>query len=207
MIRLTAIASLTLLLVLVLYLPAAMPPERFVAQLRTEQSVNEGFWGQPHALRILGRMLDLQARMAGTSPVPSDADAPSPDQVNAAVADEMRRVNQRLFHNAYFRSIDALLALATYRFCALLEWLPALWLVSAALFADGLLTRVIKSKEFKQHNPEIFALHACAAIAVTCGAALAFVLPVSIAPMVWGSIPLAISVFVRGSTAHYHRRP
>lgn len=207
MIRLTAIASLTLLLLLVLYLPSAMPPERFVAQLRLEQALNEGFWGQPRALRILERMLDLQSSMAGTSPVPSGADAPSPDQVNAAVADEMRRVNQRLFHNAYFRSIDALLALATYRFCALLEWLPALWLVAVALFADGMLTRVIKSKEFKQHNPEIFALHACAAIAVACGTVLAFVLPVSFAPVVWGSVPLVIAVFVRGSTAHYHRRP
>ncbi|MDZ7855927.1 DUF4400 domain-containing protein [Sphaerotilus sp.] len=207
MIRLTAIASLTLLLVLVLYLPAAMPPERFVAQLRSEQLMNERFWGQPHALRILNRMLDLQAGMAGVNPVPSGANAPSPDQVHAAVADEMGRVNQRLFQNVYFRSIDALLALATYRFCALLEWLPALWLIVAALFADGLLTRVIRSMEFKQHNPEVFALHACAAIAVVCGTVLAFVLPIPIDPMVWGSVPLVVAIFVRGSTASYHRRP
>lgn len=119
----------------------------------------------------------------------------------------MGRVNQRLFQNVYFRSIDALLALATYRFCALLEWLPALWLIVAALFADGLLTRVIRSMEFKQHNPEVFALHACAAIAVVCGTVLAFVLPIPIDPMVWGSVPLVVAIFVRGSTASYHRRP
>jgi len=207
MIRLTAVASLTLLLLLVLYLPSALPPERFVAQLRSEQLMNERFWGQTQALRILDRMLDLQASMAGVSPVPSDAKAPSVDQTHAAVAVEMGRVNQRLFHNAYFRSIDALLALATYRFCALLEWLPALWLVGAALFVDGLLVRVIRSKEFKQHNPEVFALYACAAIVVACGTVLAFVLPFAIEPVVWGSAPLAAAVFVRGSTANYHRRP
>lgn len=207
MIRLTAIASLTLLLVLVLYLPSAMPPERFVALLRAEQQMNERFWGHPHALRILNRMLDLQAGMAGVNPVPTGASAPSTDQVNGAIADEMGRVNQRLFHNAYFRSIDALLALATYRLCALLEWLPALWLIGVTLFVDGLLTRVIRSKEFKQHNPEVFALHVCAAIVVVCGTVLAFVLPVSIEPVLWGAVPLAVAVFVRGSAASYHRRP
>jgi hypothetical protein len=207
MIRLTAIASLTLLLMLVLYLPSALPPERFVAQLRSEQLMSERFWGQPRALRILNRMLDLQAGLAGVNPVPSGASAPSTDQVHAAVAVEMGRVNQRLFHNAYFRSIDALLALATYRLCALLEWLPALWLVASALLVDGLLTRVIRSKEFRQHNPEVFALHACAAIIVVCGTVLAFVLPISIEPIIWGSVPLAVAVFVRGSAASYHRRP
>ncbi len=206
MIRLTAIASLTLLLLLVLYLPSALPPERFVALLRAEQQLNEGFWGRPQAMRILERTLDLQAAAAGTSPVPSAADAPGAGGVDAAVSVEMRRVNQRLFNNAYFRSIDALLALATYRFCSLVEWLPALWMIALALLADGLLTRVVKSREFKQHNPEVFALHACAAIPTGCGAALAMVLPTSMTPLAWGSIPLAVAMCVRGCAAHYHRR-
>jgi hypothetical protein len=103
------------------------------------------------------------------TPVPSPADAPPANAVDGAVAREMATVNQRLFNNAYFRSIDALLLLASFRFATLLEWLPWLLAFTVAVLLDGYIVRQIKSKEFRQHDPELFALYTCGAIVMRGG--------------------------------------
>jgi len=58
MIRIVSIAALLCLLVLVLYLPSAHPPERFLAQIRSEHQAIEEIWGETPALRILDRARD-----------------------------------------------------------------------------------------------------------------------------------------------------
>lgn len=206
MIRFVSTTSLVALLILVLYLPSAYPPERFIDQLRTEHALSIDFWGRGHAMRILSRMLDWQATAQQATPVPSPANSPASNPVDLAVARQMAEANHRLFNNPYFRSIDTLLALATYRLSALIEWLlPLLAFMLAALF-DGFLVRIIKSKEFRQHNPEVFALHVCAAIMVACATVLALVLPVTLHPLVFSAVPIAISVFAGRALADFHRR-
>lgn len=206
MIRFVSTTSLVALLILVLYLPSAYPPQRFIDQLRAEHTLTVDFWGRDHAMRILSRMLDWQATAKQASPVPSSTDAPLPNPVDLAVATQMAEVNNRLFNNPYFRSIDTLLALATYRFCALIEWLPALLTFMLAALLDGFLVRIIKSKEFLQHNPEVFALHICAVIMTACATVLAFVLPITLHPLVLSGVPIAISVFASRALADFHRR-
>lgn len=206
MIRVVAVVSLLCLLVLVLYLPSAHPPERFLAQLRAEHQATAAFWGEAPALRILSRALGMQDSARQVTPVPSAAAALPSSALGGAVAHEMASVNQRLFDNAYFRSIDALVLLAAFRLSTLLEWLP--WLVAFALavLADGWIVRVIKSKEFRQHDPELFALHACLAIVVACATVVGFVLPVTLHPLVMPAIPIAISVLLSWAVASFHRR-
>lgn len=206
MIRFVATASLLTLLVLVLYLPSAYPPEHFIDQLRIEHGLNAAFWGADHATRILARMLDFQSTTKQVTPLPSMTDAPAANDVDTAVANEMSQVNRRLFNNPYFRSINTLLALATYRFCALIEWLPVLLVFMFAVLFDGLLLRIVKSKEFLQHDPEVYALHACAAIVATCATVIAFVLPITLHPLALPIVPVAISVFMSRAVANFHRR-
>ena len=206
MIRFVSTVSLLALLILVLYLPSAYPPERFVNQLRVEHELMIDFWGHGPAMRILSRMLDLQATAKEASPVPSLAAAPPPNAIDLAGTKQMSEVSARLFNNAYFRSIDTLLALATYRFSAFLEGLPFLLVFMAVALFDGCALRVIKSKEFLQHQPEIFAVHACAAIMIACATVIAFVLPVTLPPVVLCVVPLAFSVFASRAVANYHRR-
>ncbi len=202
MIRFVSTASLATLLILVLYLPSAYPPQRFIDQLRAEHASTTGFWGHNHAMRILSRMLDWQATAKQTGPLLSSATNP----VNSAVARQMTEVNHRLFSNPYFRSIDTLLALATYRLSVLIEWLPMLLAFMLAALFDGALVRIIKSKEFLQHDPETFALHACAAIMTACSAVLALVLPVTLHPLAFAAVPIAMSVFASRALANFHRR-
>lgn len=206
MIRFVSTACLLTLLVLVLYLPSAYPPEHFTDQLRIEHRFNTAFWGEEHATHILARMLDFHATTIQVSPIPSMTDAPAATAADTAVANEMSRVNGRLFNNQYFRSIDTLLALATYRFCALIEWLPVLLVFMLAILFDGVVLRIVKSKEFLQHNPEMYALHVCAAIITACATVIAFVLPITLHPLALPTVPVAISGFMSRAVANFHRR-
>lgn len=206
MIRIVAVVSLLCLLVLVLYLPSAHPPERFLVQLRTEHQSTTAFWGEAPALRILSRALGLQDLARQATPVPSATDAPPATAVGGAVAHEMKSVNQRLFNNAYFRSIDALVLLAAFRLSSLIEWLPWLAAFAIAVMVDGAIRRLIKSKEFRQHDPELFALYACLAIVTACATVVGFVIPLTLHPLVMPGVAIAISVLLSRALASFHRR-
>lgn len=206
MIRVVVVISLVCLLVLVLYLPSAHPPERFLAQLRTEHEATAAYWGDGPALHILSRALSVQDSARQVTPIPTPTDAPAANVLDGAVAQEMASVNQRLFNNAYFRSIDALLLLASFRFATLVEWLPWLLAFTAAVLLDGYLVRLIKAKEFRQHDPELFALYACGAIVVVCATVLGFVVPVTLHPLVMPCVPLVVSLLVSRAVGSFHRR-
>jgi hypothetical protein len=206
MIRGVALVSLITLLVLVLYLPSAHPPERFVAQLRVEHSAAAAFWGDAPAAHMLSRALSVQESARGATPLPSPGDAPDIKGVNGAVANEMASVNQRLFNNAYFRSIDALLLLASFRLATLLEWLPWLLAFVVAAMVDGYFVRSIKAKEFLHHDPELFAVYASGAIVAGCATVLALVLPVDLHPVVLPCVPLVIGALISRALGSFHRR-
>lgn len=206
MIRAVAVVSLVLLLVLLLYVPSAHPPERFLGQLRSEHETAVDFWGAEPAYRMLDRAMRMQSGAAEASPIPSLRDMPRTPGVNGAVATEMASVNQRLFNNAYFRSVDALLMLASYRLSSLLEWLP--WLMPLVLAAgmDGALARIIRAKEFLQHDPEMFAVWCSLLIIAACSTVVAFVLPMQLHPAMLAGSPIAMAVLLGRAITHFHRR-
>lgn len=206
MIRIVSIAALLCLLVLVLYLPSSHPPERFLAQIRSEHQAIEEIWGETPALRILDRALGLQGAAREATPIPANAGASAASGVDGAMAREMASVNQRLFGNSYFRAIDALVLLAAFRLSAMLEWLP--WLVVAALAAlvDGGIVRLIKAKEFRHHDPELFALFAGLAITAACAAVVALVIPVTMPPLLIPVVPVGVAVLAALALANFHRR-
>lgn len=206
MIRAMAVASLLSLLVLVLYVPSAHPPERFVEQLRTEYTHAVVFWGTDAGARMLSRAMSMQESARQASPVPSSKDAAPVGGVNAAVGREMTSVNQRLFNNPYFRSIDALLLLASFRLAMLLEWLPWLLAFPFAAMVDGYLVRMVKAKEFLHHSPEMFALYVSLAILTSCATILAFVLPITLHPLVVPCVPVVIGTLIGTAIRDFHRR-
>jgi hypothetical protein len=205
-IRIVSIAALLSLLVLVLYLPSAHPPERFLAQIRSEHQAMEEIWGETPALRILDRALGLQGAARESTPIPPTAGASAASGVDGAVAREMASVNQRLFGNSYFRAIDALVLLAAFRLSAMLEWLPWMAAFLAAAVADGAISRVIKSKEFLHHDPERFALYASMAITLSGAAVVAMVVPVHVHPLVSPAVLATLALLSGRSFAHFHRR-
>ncbi len=206
MIRLVAVLSLLSLLVLVLYVPSANPPERFVRQLRSENDAAAKFWGGATATRMLDRAIRMQDSAAAASPIPAPSAAPVPSGVQDAVSLELATVNQRLFNNPYFRSVDALLLLASYRLSVLLEWLPWAMAFVFASLADGAFVRIVKAREFRQHDPEMFALWSCLAIVTACATVISLVVPVTLPVLAIPGAPVVLGVLSGNALASFHRR-
>lgn len=206
MIRALTILSLVILLVLVLYIPSAHPPERFLEQLRAEHKAAAVYWGNETAIHMLDRAVRMQDATTGVTPIPAAKDAPSIAAVDGAVSREMGLANQRLFNNPYFRSVDALLLLACYRLSTLFEWFPWLSISILAAILDGGFTRLIKAKEFLQHDPEMFALYASAGIITLCATVIGFVLPLTLPPWLLPYSPVLIGILVGRALGCFHRR-
>ena len=111
MIRAITVTALVALLILVLYLPSAYPPQRFLSQLQTDHATTARFWGKTEALQLLDATLSRQRDVRDVAPLPDAYDAPSTQRLDGAVAQEMSSVNNRLFNSPYFRSLDAMLVL------------------------------------------------------------------------------------------------
>jgi hypothetical protein len=206
MIRAVAIFSLSTMLLLILYVPSAHPPERFVRQLQYEHLQASEVWGIAIADRILDRAMAMTSRAGAASPLPTHQDAHEGQRSAGRIGEEMAQVNRRLFDNAYFRSIEALLELASYRFSALLEWAPKGVFLILAILADSIARRVIKAHEFTRHDPELFALCLSTAIVATCACVLSLALPLSMHPLAWAAAPLGIAAPIARAVADFHRR-
>lgn len=206
MIRLVAVTSLLAVLALVLYLPSAHPPERFLAQLRLEHAAAADAWGPIPAARMLERALGAQDATRQPALPPDSTNASTATPLDTAVAREMATVNRRLFDNSYFRAVEALLLLALFRLSMIVEWLPWLAAFTIAALVDGYVVRAVRSREFMQHDPELFALAICAAIVVACGTVVASVVPATVHPMLLPSVPLVISALAACALASFHRR-
>jgi Domain of unknown function (DUF4400) len=198
--------TLCMVLVYTLYLPSANPPERFLQQMRMEHDLNVAFWGEDDGHQILQRSLTLYAHQDALAPAAfaSTPSVPITD-VNAAVAHHMSDVVQRLFHNSYAQAFDALLLLATYRFSAMMQWLP--WVTAFVLIAccDGYVVRIVRSKEFLEHSPMRFALCAIGATVTLALTLLLLVIPASIDPVALGIAPLVTGTCVARAISHFHR--
>lgn len=206
MIRIVALASLAALTALVLYLPSAYPPERFIGHMRTEHGLNEETWGRHRALRILDRALAMQGNSQAASPIATASAVAVHSPVDAALAAQISAATLRLFSIPYFRSIEALSLLGMYRVASLLEGLPVLFMFVVAALLDGFVRRIVKSKEFLQHDPETFAISASLLVLTCCATAIAFVLPVTLHPFLVAAMPLVVGVFGGVAIANFHAR-
>ena len=206
MIRVVVIACLLSLLGLVLYLPAAFPAEHFLLQLKVEHSTLTRLLGDRAAWEVLSRSLSWHESGRNVPPLLPATSAPTDlSPVPNAVASELASVNRRLFGNAYFRSVEALTALAAFRLSTLLEWLPWLTAFAIAALVDGRCDGLVKSKEFRRHDPEIFAMFVTCALLTTAVVAVAILLPHPFHP---GSLPLAMAgvlAMAARSLAHFRR--
>ncbi len=206
MIRAIALLSLLAMLVLVLYVPSVHAPGEILQTLRQEHEATARLRGLAHADQQLERAMRLQSDAARSSPLPHVQPTARSPGINGAIAAEMVSVNRRLFDNAYVRSVEAVLLLASYRLVGLLTWLP--WLAPLALAAalDGRWVRIVKAREFGHHNPELFAVWCCLLILSTCGSVVALVVPVALHPLALLAAAVSAAGLVGLGVASFHRR-
>lgn len=205
MIRYVWIASLLAVLCIVLYVPSAVPAERFLQVVRAEHAMNEQVWGAAVSNRVLARMLDLQQSTSPvSSPPPATVQLGQRPAVNAAMADGVSQMSKRLFDNAYFRSIDALFVLVSYRVSAMIEMLPVLVVFGIICMADGCAVRLVRAREFVAHKAEVYGASAIVGVLCFCGAVLVSFLPFAVEPkFVLAALLAMLFVFSR-AVANYH---
>jgi hypothetical protein len=207
-IRAVLIVSVTALLALVLYLPSANPPDRFLEVLRVEHGLNVEALGPAKASRVLSRTLDMQESAPRVSEPPPEpaVQVATASPVDAAMSSLVDQMQRRLFGNVYFRSLDSLVTLASYRVCTIAELAPMLAVFLIACLIDGLLVRAVRSKQFGSPSPEKFAVAGCLVIVTICALLVVTVLPVSISPLFLAGGLLAACIASAAITANYHRR-
>lgn len=209
MIRYIFIGAMSALLCSVLYIPSRVGPAEFLQVLRDEHALATEVWGQETADRILSRMLDLQRASAMATPASAAAPVAGPASVPAAAVDaamaaQIGQVGVRLFSNPYFRSIDSLFALVSYRLCAALELLPVLAAFFFAVVLDGMVVRIVRSKELIAHSAERFSASLSAGILLGAGVVVAWFLPLQLHPMVVMAALLAMLFVMSRALANYH---
>lgn len=206
MVRYVFIAAMGAILCIVLYIPSVVPPERFLEVLNAEHAVNRQVWGPETASRILQRMLDLQEAgppAISTPPAPT-VQIGQQSSVDAAMGAQVSEMSTRLFRNAYFRSIDTLFALATYRLSMLVELLPLLLTFLIVVAVDGLVVRAVRAKEFISHSAERFGACIVGGIALGSLVVVSAFLPMSLHPMHITLCLLAMLFVFSRALANYH---
>jgi hypothetical protein len=203
MIRYVFIAAMLAILCIVLYIPSAVPPERFLDVLRQEHAVMQRTWGPEVADRVLARMLDMQRASAVSAP-PTPVETKQPTAVDAAMTAQIGQMSTRLFGNPYFRSIDSLFALVTYRLLATLELLPLLGIFLVIVAVDGFVVRMVRSKEFIPHSAEMFGGSVVGGIALGSAVVVAWFLPYQLHPMLVVLALLAMLFVLSRAVANYH---
>lgn len=220
MIRYIFIGAMTAVLCIVLYLPARYAPEEFMAVVRSEHKLCEEVWGTEVASQVLDRMLRLQRSAASVSTPPpataSSAVIPShgigaasgptgaSDAVSTAVAGQLGQVSTQLFGNAYFRSIDALFALVSYRMSCTFQLLPMLVVFLMAVSFDGLVVRKVRARELVAHSAEKYSASLGASILVGAGVIVAWFLPWTVHPMALLAALLFMLYLLSRAVANYH---
>lgn len=198
MIRGVTIASLIMLLLLVLYLPAVTPPSTFFESIRGEYAAHGGAWGEARALKALESALALLDRPAA-APLMTGA---SVQQGRAATAAgrQFDTVGRRLLESDYLRAFNALALLAGFRLALLAQLAPGLLLLAVAYVVDGLVRRWVKGREFAHHHPEVWTGSVCVAWLMSCAAVISSVLPVAVPlvllPVLFGGVCLCTAVAI-----------
>ena len=124
--------------------------------------------------------------------------------VDAAMAAQMSQMSMRLFGNPYFRSIDSLFALATYRLSAVVELLPLLPIFLVVVRVDGFVLRRSARRSSSPHSAEMFGGSVVAAIVLGSVVAVACFLPITLHPMFATLCLLAMLFVLSRAIANYH---
>jgi hypothetical protein len=206
MIRFTFAAAFFIFVIVLLQIPSVYSASRFMEQIRIEHALCSQFWSEHHANAILERMMDFDDAATLGSSASSTNNGAKANGVDSVASHQGALVSMRFIRNPYFRSINAMFTLVAYRASSLLEWQPILLSVCVLLLIDGFATRVIKSKEFRQHNPQSYALFSCMTIVGICGTWIAFMLPYTLSPMFAPTLQITSTLFANRAISNYQYR-
>lgn len=202
--RCIVIVALTVLLLLVLYLPAATAPAQFVAVIKADHAATTRYWGDVQALGMLRRAMAWQVA-AEPAPIPAQSLPKATAGIDRAMQSEVAALGERVTGSAYFRSMQAMMLLASYRAAVMCQSAIVLALMLVAAVVDGLVVRSVRQKEFVEHNPEKCTLAACSTVILCCGMALACALPMALPSAMMPGMGALVCISIRSALANYQK--
>jgi hypothetical protein len=182
MIRYLAVTLMAGLLCLVLWLPASHPAAQFYRSALAEHNSCSDFWGRQFATAALGKTLaatDIKRPAAAPSAMPIGPTGPAEHRLAGRMQDMM----DRFYGTPYMSALEAMTALAYYRLVTLLHLLPGAGLLLLPALFDAAARRVIRTYEFRRHDPERYSFAIAGAMIAIVAVLASCVLPLALPPM------------------------
>ncbi|GJI98189.1 hypothetical protein RugamoR57_49070 [Duganella caerulea] len=203
MIRYLAILLAASLACLVLWLPAEHSATQFYQAARSDHAACSALWGASYATTALSSAL-AAAAMKRPASTPS-VSAPGPTgPAERRLAGQMQDIASRFYGMPYMRSVEAMTTLACYRLATMLYLAPGLALLLIPALLDAAMRRIIRTHEFRRHDPERYAFGIAGAM-LASGALLATcTLPVPMPPQLPATAMLLAIYCLHVAVANFH---
>ena len=198
-----AIVLAVAMLGLVLWLPAGFPPSIFYRAVLSDHTACAEAWGEPFALPALRNALADSHTTAPASTSKPSADSPTAE-AERQLARRMQNIGERLHATRYMRALDAMSALALYRVHTLLYLAPAWVLVLLPALFDAAMRRIVRTHEFRRHDPERFSLGIAGVMVMIAALMMFCVVPVFWPPASPVAAMLFLTYCVHVMVANYH---
>lgn len=181
MIRYLAIALAAGMLGLVLWLPAAYPAAQFYQTVRADHEACSKLWGK----RFARAALDSALSVGAVEPLPRTIDTGTASPTGLAerrLAIRVQGMMDRINGSPYMRGVDAMATLGMYRLATLRHLAFGIGLFLLPALADAAMRRIIRTHEFRRHDPERYSLALAGAMVMTMILLTCGVLPLSQSP-------------------------
>jgi len=205
MIRYLAIALTAGVLVLVLWLPASHPAAQFYHAVRADHLSNSRLWGGQFATTALRSALTAAAAATDrpyTAPAPAAAGPTG--AAEGRLARRMQDIEGRVYGTPYMRSLDAMTTLACYRLATLLYLAPGMGLLLLPALADAAVRRIIRTHEFRRHDPERYSFGIAGAMLAIVALLASCALPIPLHPVLAPFAMLMAAYCLHVVVANFH---
>jgi hypothetical protein len=203
MIRYLAIILTAGMLCLVLWLPASHPAAQFYQAAVIDHKAYCEIWGRQSANAALGKALaaaDIKRQFAAPSAMPSGPTGAAEHRLAGRMQDMM----ERFYGTPYMSALEAMTALAYYRFATLLYLLPGAGLLLLPALLDAAARRVIRTYEFRRHDPERYSFAIAGAMISTVALLASCVLPLPLPSMLAPCAMLSAIYCLHVVVANFH---
>lgn len=197
MIRATLLLVLTAILFITLYIPAVTTPDGFLTVIRAEHLHSVEVWGEDHANAVMSRTLSAHETPQSTAEravALGISFERASDPLTKPMSKPLKSLTERAFKNEYFRSVEALLVMVTFRLLSLSALLPLALVFAFSCLVDGYVLRLVRAKEFISPSAEAFGVMLGLSIILVGGLVVLFFLPVPLSPVVPVSV-LVVAAF------------
>jgi hypothetical protein len=181
MIRYLAIALAAGMLGLVLWLPASYPAAQFYQAARADHAACSKLWGRHFATAAL----DSALAVAAVEPLPRTFNTATTGPSGPAerrLEIRMQGMMDRIYGSPYMRAVDAMTTLAQYRLATLGYLTFGIGLFLLPALTDAAMRRIIRTYEFRRHDPERYAFALAGAMAMAAAVLASCVVPLPLPP-------------------------